>query len=117
MITAVADTHAIIWYLTDDPRLSANANRAMETADKNGNQIAVSSITLIEMVYLIEKGKISARDFTDLVNALFNAPSTLIEVPVDLNVARTLSRVDSAKVPDMPDRIVAATALYLNVPV
>ncbi|MCI0394026.1 MAG: hypothetical protein L0332_23190 [Chloroflexi bacterium] len=40
-----------------------------------------------------------------------------VEVPVDLKIARALSRVDAGRVPDMPDRIVAATAVQHNVPI
>ena len=56
MIVAIADTHAIIWYLYEDSRLSKRADEFIEAAYKRGDQIGVSSITLIEMVYLIEKG-------------------------------------------------------------
>jgi len=59
-IRAVADTHAGLWYLYDDPRLSAPARALMDTAEAGGDQIAISSITLAEMVYLIEKGRIEA---------------------------------------------------------
>jgi len=37
-------------------------------------------------------------------------------MPVDLSIARALAKVDVQQIPDMPDRIVAATALQLNVP-
>ena len=50
MITAVADTHAAIWYLSGDTRLSGAARSAIESAVQNGNQIAISSISLVEMV-------------------------------------------------------------------
>lgn len=40
-----------------------------------------------------------------------------LEIPVDLNIARTLARLDVAQIPDMPDRIIAATALQLKVPI
>lgn len=39
------------------------------------------------------------------------------EIVPDLRVARALSRIDLAVVPDMPDRIIAATSLYLGVPI
>ena len=55
MISAVADTHAVIWYLFADKRLSSHAKTIIENASKAGNQIGVSAITLIEMVYLVEK--------------------------------------------------------------
>lgn len=115
MIAAVADTHAIIWYLASDTRLSASAKLFMDNAAQSGDQIAISSITLIEMIYLIEKGRIPAQRFSELATEFDQPDSMLIEIPVDLKIARALSRVDVTQVPDMPDRIVAATALHLNV--
>jgi predicted nucleic acid-binding protein len=41
----------------------------------------------------------------------------LVEIPFDRNIALTLRQVDLSQIPDLPDRIIAATALYLNVPV
>ena len=35
---------------------------------------------------------------------------------LSISIARALSKVDVQQIPDMPDRIVAATALQLNVP-
>ena len=41
----------------------------------------------------------------------------LVEIPFDRNIALTLRQVDRSQITDLPDRIIAATALYLNVPV
>jgi predicted nucleic acid-binding protein len=41
----------------------------------------------------------------------------LVEIPFDRNIALTLRQVDRSQIPDLPDRIIAATGLYLNVPV
>jgi predicted nucleic acid-binding protein len=41
----------------------------------------------------------------------------LVEIPFDRNIALTLRPVDRSQIPDLPERIIAATALYLNVPV
>jgi PIN domain nuclease of toxin-antitoxin system len=117
MFVGVADTHTVIWYIYANPRLSVTAKAFIDTASAKGDQIGISSITLIEMVYLIEKGRIAAESFTRLATALLEPDSLFIEVPLDLRVARTLSRVDVVKVPDMPDRIITATALYLNAPI
>jgi PIN domain nuclease of toxin-antitoxin system len=51
VIRAVADTHAIIWYLYNDARLSPTARASIEDAAAAGEQVALSSITLAEMVY------------------------------------------------------------------
>jgi len=41
----------------------------------------------------------------------------LVETPFDRHVAQAMGRVVRAEVPDLPDRIIAATALHLDVPV
>jgi PIN domain nuclease of toxin-antitoxin system len=45
MITAIADTHAVIRYLYDDPRISEKAKRFIEVTKGDGNQIGISTIT------------------------------------------------------------------------
>jgi PIN domain nuclease of toxin-antitoxin system len=117
MIRAVADTHTIIWYLYNDPRLSPEGRGWLESAAPSGDQIALSSITLAEMVYLIEKARISETALSRLVQELDATDAVLVEVPFDRRVAQTLSLVPRSEVPDLPDRIIAATALYLQVPV
>lgn len=53
MMVGVADTHAAIWYLASDKRLSVAAKNFMAMTVTNGHEIGISSITLIEMVYLL----------------------------------------------------------------
>ena len=48
MISAVADTHTVIWYLYDDPRLSRKVIKFIEGARARGNPIGISTITLVE---------------------------------------------------------------------
>ena len=117
MFVTVADTHALIWYIYTDRRLSVKAKQFIDNAYKSGNQIGISSITLIEMVYLIEKGRIQAESFSRVVRKLQEMNSLFVEIKVDLDIVRALSKVSAVEVPDMPDRIVAATAVELSVPV
>ena len=117
MIVAVADTHTIIWYLFDDPRLSSTACSTIEQAGEAGNQIAIASITLAEIVYLVEKQRISEQTLELLLNAIDEQDSVLTEIALDRNVVKTLSKVERTQIPDLPDRIIAATALFLQVPV
>lgn len=116
MIAAVADTHAVIWYLSVDNRLSNSAKQFMDSAADNGNQIAISSITLVEIVYLIEKNRIPKAALTLLETAFLKPRSTFIEIPVNLAVSLAMASVPSSEIPDMPDRIIAATAHHLKVP-
>lgn len=117
MIVGVLDTHTILWFLSGDPKLSATARNFIMNASTAGNDLAISSITLVEMVYLIEKGRIPAGRFTQIIRMTRQPGEGLVEIAVDAEIARSLSRIDIAKVPDMPDRTIAATALYLQVPI
>jgi PIN domain nuclease of toxin-antitoxin system len=114
---AVADTHAAIWYLFADSRLSASAKNALDRAASDGRKVLVSAITLAEMVYLFEKSRISREVYDRLCGALADPEHILVEAPLTVAIADSMRRVPRVQVPDMPDRIVAATALYFNVPV
>jgi PIN domain nuclease of toxin-antitoxin system len=117
MIRAVADTHAVIWYLYDDERLSGKAKKAIEQAAGQGDQIGFSAITLIEMVYLVEKGRITPDALERLQGAMETGNSVLFEIPVTGEVANEMRKISREAVSDMPDRIIAATAQINKVPI
>ncbi|MEP0885574.1 type II toxin-antitoxin system VapC family toxin [Trichocoleus sp. ST-U3] len=116
MLRAVADTHAVIWYIFGDARLSVIARNTIEQIAAEGNQVAFSSITLAEIVYLSERGRIDAATLNRLLRAVDGENAVLAEVPFDRNIAQSLMRVERLQIPDLPDRIIAATALYLGLP-
>lgn len=115
-IRVVADTHALLWYLYDDERLSGVARQAMDDAGARWGQIGISSIALVEVLYLVEKGRISPDSLDRIIEVLERPAAALAEIPVDRHVALAMRRIDRPRVPDLPDRIVAATALCLGVP-
>lgn len=116
MLVAIADTHAVLWYLSSDPRLSLTAKNLFITTVQQRNTIGISAITLVEMVYLVERGRISAQEFTQLAQLVSQPHSLLIELPIDIKISRMLSAVSVQQVPDMPDRIIATTAVVYGVP-
>lgn len=116
-IRIVADTHAILWYLYGDPRLSATVAELLDAVDHAGDQVAIASVTLAEIVYLVEKGRIHPQAFDRILAALEQDKPTLIEIPFDRKIARAMQQIDRSQVPDLPDRMVAATALFLRLPV
>ncbi len=116
MTGVVSDTHAAIWYLNDHPSLSATAKAAMIGAVIAGGSIVVASITLVELTYLIEKGRIHPTLFDSLIRTLDDPSSGFVLAPLDLGITSSLRSVPRATVPDMPDRIIAATALHLGLP-
>jgi predicted nucleic acid-binding protein len=92
------------------------ARQTIEQIGNSGDTVAVSSITLAEIVYLAEKGRISSQTIERLLMELDTENSILIEIPLDRNIVVIMRQIERSDVPDLPDRIIAATALYLNVP-
>lgn len=116
MIGAVADTHAVIWYLLDSPRLSRRAAAEFEQCRKAELIVGVSSMTVIEIIYLVEKGRIPAMTLDLLVQKLQQPTTPLELVSITQDIALAVQQVARAQVPDLPDRVIAATALQLKVP-
>jgi PIN domain nuclease of toxin-antitoxin system len=117
VIVGVADTHAALWYLLKNPRLSATARTFMDDAALAGYDIALSPISLAEIVYLVEKNRLPESAYHELKDALADPEYVIEEAPLTAGVVEALRQIPRADVPDMPDRIVAATAVYLRVPV
>ena len=116
MSAVAVDTHAIVWYLAGDPRLSAKAAAALDQATADGETIHVPSVCLVELTYLIEKGRVPATARERLVRALDDPATPCRLAPLDRAVADALEFVSRDEVPDLPDRIVSATAVALRVP-
>ena len=89
----------------------------MDDAAQAGHDIALSPISLAEIVYLVEKNRLPVSAYEDLRVALADPDYVIEEAPFTADVVEALRQVPRAEVSDMPDRIVAATAVYLRVPV
>lgn len=116
MPALVVDTHTIVWYLAADSRLSANAAEALDSATADGDTIHVPSICLVEITYLVEKGRLPVVARDRLIQALDDPEAPCRLAPLDRSVADALKAVSRVEVPDLPDRIVAATAVALQAP-
>lgn len=117
MIAAVADTHTALWHLFDDSRLSVPAASAITDAAKAREKIGISSISLAEVVYLVEKGRLPQAAFQELTHALADPEHVFTEVVFTSEIVNCMHRVSRDEVPDMPDRLIAASAAYFDVPV
>ncbi|MBZ5624490.1 MAG: hypothetical protein LAQ69_38195 [Acidobacteriia bacterium] len=84
----------------------------MDDAADAGHDIALSAISLAESVYLIEKNRLPVSAYDDLKIALSDPDYVIEEAPFTGEVVEAMRQVPRAEVPDMPDRIVAATAAH-----
>jgi len=112
----VVDTHSVLWYLADDPRLSARAVAALDATTIDGGPIYVPAICIVEATYLAEKGRIPDGGLERLLLALEEPRPRFVLAPLDLSVAVTARSIPRSDVPDLPDRLIAATAKSLGLP-
>jgi len=116
MAELVLDTHAFVWFLCASPRLSAGARSRIDEAFSAGHPVYVSAISLVELLYLVEKGRI-AKDLYDRLDSHIQREDTgLLVAPVDRRIVSRMPEIPRDAVPDLPDRVIAATALALGAP-
>jgi PIN domain nuclease of toxin-antitoxin system len=115
MSDVLADTHTIVWYLADPTQLSSAAATALTAAESSG-RIWVSAITFVELVYLVEKGKLPQVILAELWRVVRDPAEPVESVPLGLDTATVLDQIPRGTVPDMPDRVIAATALARGLP-
>lgn len=116
MLVAVADTHALLWYMYDDDRLSTRVSELINDAESAGNRIGFSVMSLIEVTYLQEKNRIPQRTLTHIESTISDPNTVLLELPIDRLIAMSVEQVDRVQVPELPDRVIAATAMVYRVP-
>lgn len=106
----LADTVAIVRHLGKGQKLGKDAARILTEADAGLHNIYVSSITLMEVLYLAEASRITI-SLPQLISHISSSNNYSI-VPVDAAVV--LTAVAIGDVPELHDRIIVATAKYLN---
>ncbi len=71
---------------------------------------------MAEIVYLIERNRLPANAYVDLKAAPYDPDNVCKDLPFTVEIVDAMCQVSRSDVPAMPDRIVAATAVYLAVP-
>jgi len=85
-------------------------------ANTSGDYIFISAITLIEIRYLVEKNRIKASVLARIEQELDEPDPMVVVAPLDRAVSDALALIPRTVVSDMPDRIIAATAHALSLP-
>jgi len=112
----VVDTHTAVWFLQRDERLSQRARMGIRNALAGGHAIYLPSISLVELVCLVEKRRIPASVAERIGEVLRDPSYGFLLAPLDLAVAEATRRIPRSEVPDLPDRVIAATVLALELP-
>lgn len=108
----VLDTHALIWYLLKDSKLSSTALNIFLGAERGEILLVVSVLVLAELYYANAKNNWFP-DYKLLYNDLQNKPF-LRFIPLDPSHISDFDR--DIRVPEMHDRIITGIARRLNAP-
>jgi PIN domain nuclease of toxin-antitoxin system len=112
--SVVADTHALLWMLQGTlHERSPVAAGAIERA-LDAKMLHVSIGSFLDLRYLVDSGRLSAQVLDD-ARSIVDGDAFAV-VPLDLPVLDAMAAVPREKVPDPFDRIIAATALTLDLP-
>ena len=105
------DTHAVIWSVTDDTRLGAQARGAISGVAKGS--LLIADAVLLEISMLLKKGRIvvagEGMAFLARVEELFEI------VPINARIADLAARLDLPH-GDPFDRVITATAKVHSIP-
>jgi PIN domain nuclease of toxin-antitoxin system len=82
-----------IWYLSDSKQLSPIARLIITTEEKNGESIFVSAISLVEVIYLAERGRLPLTALQSLENALGDPMGSMVIAPLDAAVAKAVQKI------------------------
>jgi predicted nucleic acid-binding protein len=112
MAEYVTDTQALIKFMQGKKVISEKAHQAFLSADMGESTIIIPAIVLMEVLYLFEKNRIDVGLLH--IEDLFKSQNYQFEA-LSLEILKTAT--DITDIPELHDRLIAATARYLNVPI
>lgn len=113
----LADSHALVWYGHDSPKLSQRARAALGDAIATDG-LVISVVSLVELWYVTQTTHgVSIEELAVLRRHVTNAPTMHIH-PIDEPVADAFTKIDRAAIRDPWDRfIIARCSAFRSLPV
>lgn len=108
----VADTHALVWQLTEPRRLGKAARRAFEAVDSGRRLCQVPAVCLVEIALLYERGRIRISP-AQVADALAGHAGYTV---LALDLAQVIEFAPLVGVRDHMDRLVLAAARVTHAP-
>ena len=104
----VIDTHALIWFIEGNSRLGLSAKIVM--ADE-ASEMILPTIALAEAIDIVQRKRTSIPDVETLLNRVLTDNRIRLH-PLTLDVLQ--QSLAAAAVPEMHDRLIVATAMWLK---
>jgi len=105
----VTDTHSILWYFTEDPRLSKRSLEIFEGTVREGF-IIIPAVVLAEIMFIAKKGRITLT-FEETLRKIERYENFDL-APLDVDILKVANKIEANL--EMHDRLIVATALYFN---
>ena len=110
----LVDTHVVVWLAFDTRQLSRKARTAIDNARENGDGLAISDITLLELATLASRGRIQLD--ISLESFLREVEARFVVLPISGRACAVAVGLPPAYPKDPADRIIGATALAEGLP-
>ena len=112
MDSYVSDTQALVKFMMGQKVINEQCHQAFLSADRGENIIIMPAVVLMEVLYLFEKNRIKI----DLIQTedLLKSKNYQFE-PLSLEILKTAMEIND--IPELHDRLIAATARYLDIPI
>jgi PIN domain nuclease of toxin-antitoxin system len=105
----LVDTHVVVWLAFDPSQLSKKARAAIDHARKNGDGLAISGITLLELAILVSQGRVDLN--ISLESFLREVEARFVVLPISGRACVVALGLPANYPNDPADRIIGATAL------
>jgi PIN domain nuclease of toxin-antitoxin system len=107
------DTHVLVWMASEPKRLSRRARQAIREA-RQATGVAVATITLWELAWLAENGRIQIS--ASVESFVRETVARVILKPITPEIAALAVRLPAAFPRDPADRLITATAMTEGTP-
>ena len=109
MTSYVIDTHALVWYLENNPNLG---NRAFAAMSDPGAELLIPAIALAEFCWIVRSGRTALADWRTCLSRLQTDPRFVV-VPLDRDlIERAMKYPTDIEMHDA--QIMAVTARHLE---
>ena len=106
----ILDTHALVWFVEGNKRLSESAKAIIAAAD---SQMVLPLIALAEATIIIERGRTTISDVSKFLARVY--VDTRIEIfPLTLDVFERSLTPEGLRIPELHDRFIVSTGLHLQ---
>ena len=109
----VADTHALLWWFTDSPKISIKASEIFEKCENGEVVIFIPSIVIAESLSIFERKRVNF-NFKGLFKKIHTSENFIL-IALDYPILQKM--LETKEVPELHDKIIVSTAKFLKIPI